>query len=90
MTYKAASNVVVVSDGTITCTAPPGIGYGHSITVQVDELSNTTANLFSYLAPAFTTASNPDVLGGEVTITGANFGPSGTTANVVIGDRSIL
>jgi hypothetical protein len=86
-----ATNVVVVSDTTVTCTTPPGAAPG-DVDVEVTNPNgfNTISNGFTYLGPPTVTTISPNngPRGGgtPLTITGNGFvGVSSVTFNGVVG-----
>ncbi len=89
MTKLDATNVQVVNDSAIVCTAPRGTGY-NVISITVDTLNGQTDRIFAYHSPVINSTSFPPLLGGIVTLVGSNFGFNSSLASVVVDDRSIL
>eukprot|EP00163_Fabomonas_tropica_P015250 TRINITY_DN2784_c0_g1_i1.p1 TRINITY_DN2784_c0_g1~~TRINITY_DN2784_c0_g1_i1.p1 ORF type:complete len:5518 (+),score=923.76 TRINITY_DN2784_c0_g1_i1:209-16762(+) len=73
-----------LSSSTISCLAPQGMGFGHSIVVEVDGRNNTANDLFSYQQPTPISATRVPTAGGTITIRGTNFGeiPNPVTTTV--------
>jgi hypothetical protein len=73
----AATNVVVVSATSITCTTPPGAAGVAAIAITVKGLTKTFAALYTYISPPVVLAVTPNfglpAGGNSVTITGVNF-----------------
>ncbi|KAH3759085.1 zymogen granule membrane glycoprotein [Pelomyxa schiedti] len=78
----AAATVTWVSQTTLTLTIPPGSGYA-SVQVTVDGLTSNVYT-YAYSAPSISSITNPSTTGGQITITGDNFGPSGTLVSVLV------
>ncbi|MCP3886268.1 MAG: hypothetical protein GY700_12495, partial [Propionibacteriaceae bacterium] len=77
-----SSATVTVADTTIEAVVDvSGTGAGYPIVVTVGGVSSTdvgTFNLFGYDAPVVTGVSTrPSIFGGEMVLTGSNFGPTG-------------
>lgn len=86
LSFAGASCAVTVSHTQATCQSAPGVGAGHAFTISVESLASAASSPSgSYIAPAITSiAFTPGTMrtsGDEtVTLTGSNFGPSGTSA----------
>ncbi len=82
----SASNVVVVDQWTISCTAPAHpLGTGNVVVTNPGVASGTWSGQFTWLAPVITSVtpnSGPSQGGTTVSIVGANFHPG---AAVMIG-----
>ena len=77
-----SSATVTIADTTIEAVVDvSGTGAGYPIVVTVGGVSSTdvgTFNLFGYDAPVVTGVSTrPSIFGGEMVLTGSNFGPTG-------------
>ena len=73
---------VTVADTTIEAVVDvSGTGSGYPLVVTIDGISSTdvgTFNLFGYDAPEVTgVTTRPSIFGGEMVLTGKNFGPTG-------------
>ncbi len=79
----------VVNDSIITCVAPAGTGKDLSVSVVSQQLTGAADLIFSYEPPTVFFSSVPPMVGGNITITGVNFGIN-STAVVTLGDRCIF
>ena len=86
-------DAVALSDTEMTCTAPPGVGYGLDIVVNIRGAStlNTGYGMFRYASPNVTSVRPPGTVGGELLLYGENFGPvtpNGAEGPVVVVSRT--
>ncbi|KAH3762247.1 zymogen granule membrane glycoprotein [Pelomyxa schiedti] len=77
-----STTVSWVSQTEMSITIPPGSGFA-SIQVTVDGLTSNVYT-FAYSVPVISTVSSPQTTGGAITITGQNFGPSGTLVHILV------
>jgi len=74
------TNIVVTVENTeLTCTAPSGFGSDIQVEVTVGNERSNTDDLFYYNVPTVISVTSASTSGGIVTITGTNFGPTGTS-----------
>lgn len=71
------TDVTVHSNTKITGTIPLGTGANQILYVEVDTVVNTDGARFSYGTPTVTSVSTVGPMGGTITVTGTNFGPTG-------------
>ena len=71
------STVSFISFSALGCTVEPGLGAQLDVLVQVDIVSGSTANIFSYYAPQLASlqrANGPPTGGTTTTVSGSHFG----------------
>eukprot|EP01105_Mastigella_eilhardi_P010556 TRINITY_DN2467_c2_g1_i10.p1 TRINITY_DN2467_c2_g1~~TRINITY_DN2467_c2_g1_i10.p1 ORF type:complete len:1995 (+),score=390.57 TRINITY_DN2467_c2_g1_i10:793-5985(+) len=76
---ECTSVVLLTPHTKISCIAPPGTGVKQEVRVYVSG-QYTTNNVFSYEAPNIFNSTSGSTLGGDITISGQNFGQAGDTS----------
>ncbi|QDZ19799.1 hypothetical protein A3770_03p23170 [Chloropicon primus] len=71
------TDVQVLSSTKITGTVPLGTGANQVLYVEVDTVVNTDGARFTYGTPTVTGVTAVGPMGGTITVTGTNFGPTG-------------
>ena len=75
------TNIVVTTAYTkLTCDAPAGTGKDIAVVVTVGDKKSTPFASFTYQSPTVTSITSVPTAGGTVTITGTNFGPTGSAS----------
>ncbi|KAH3746093.1 tyrosine protein kinase [Pelomyxa schiedti] len=75
-----------ISHTIVKALVAPGCGKGRNITIRVVDQTSVPAH-FNYSAPTILSTSSPSTRGGILTLTGINFGISGTHVIVNIGKQ---
>ena len=71
--------VVTVENRELTCRAPGGTGANVTVSLAVNDVRSPNYDIFQYRPPSIDAVSSPRTQGGPVTLTGANFGPEGSS-----------
>jgi hypothetical protein len=71
--------VVTVENLELTCQAPGGTGANVTVSLAVNDVRSPNYDIFQYRPPSIDVVSSPRTQGGPVTLTGANFGPEGSS-----------
>jgi len=83
------TDAVVVSDGQISCSTPPGVGGNLTIAMSLGGVEASLPQSFNYAAPLLVTVvpENANTDGGDLVIMGRNFGHASGGLEVLIGDQ---